>query len=259
MTSADRLVVHQLDAHHRGDRLAGEVVVGRPEPAADDDGVGLGEQARAASASMRPTLSPTFTWRQRGDAAGGQLLADPRRVGVDDLPEQQLGADGEDVTSHGPASRLGAAAGMRRRYCPAADDGEHDGHPQEPVPQPRGVEGGERQEGEADGELLGQRLVLGHPAGRHADTLATPTTVRYTLMTSSRAAMIATGTIQNTPLPTSVNIAPSTSTLSASGSRNAPDRGGAVAAGDVAVDAVAGAQHEPQRERHPRRPGCRRG
>ena len=51
-----------------------------------------------------------------------------------------------------------------------------------------------------------------------------PTTVRYMLMTNSRTAMITTGTIQNTPLPTSVNIAPSTSTLSASGSRNAPER-----------------------------------
>src|SRR5688572_18780639 len=51
-----------------------------------------------------------------------------------------------------------------------------------------------------------------------------PTTVRYMLMTNSRAAMITTGTTQNTPLPTSVNMAPSTSTLSASGSRNAPER-----------------------------------
>ena len=41
-------------------------------------------------------------------------------------------------------------------------------------------------------------------------------------MTTSRAAMIATGTIQNTPVLTSVNIAPSTRTLSASGSRKAP-------------------------------------
>ena len=44
------------------------------------------------------------------------------------------------------------------------------------------------------------------------------------LITNSRTAMIATGRIQKTSAPTSVNIAPSTSTLSASGSRKAPDR-----------------------------------
>ena len=58
---------------------------------------------------------------QRVDAAERQLLADPRRVGVDDLAEQQLGADGQDVTSHGDRLRVtsGArgrgAAGSRRR------------------------------------------------------------------------------------------------------------------------------------------------
>ena len=49
-----------------------------------------------------------------------------------------------------------------------------------------------------------------------------PTNVRYRLIASSRAAMMTTGTIQNTWLLTRKNIAPSTSTLSASGSRNAP-------------------------------------
>ncbi len=41
---------------------------------------------------------------------------------------------------------------------------------------------------------------------------------------TSRAVMMTTGNIQNTPRDTKVNIAPSTSTLSASGSRNAPER-----------------------------------
>ena len=100
--------------------------------------------------------------------------------------------------------------------------------------------GGERQQGEPDRQLLAHRLVLGQLARRHADALGRRRSLRYTLMISSRAAMMTTGTTQNTPLPTSVNIAPSTSTLSASGSRKAPDRGGAVAAGDAAVDAVAG-------------------
>ena len=43
-------------------------------------------------------------------------------------------------------------------------------------------------------------------------------------MPSSRTAMIATGTHQNVSLATSATMAPSTSTLSASGSRKAPLR-----------------------------------
>ena len=34
------------------------------------------------------------------DAAERQLLADPGRVGVDDLPEQQFGSDGDDLAAH---------------------------------------------------------------------------------------------------------------------------------------------------------------
>src|SRR4029077_11068713 len=49
-----------------------------------------------------------------------------------------------------------------------------------------------------------------------------PTKVRYRLIANSRTAMIATGTIQYVSLLTRKNIAPSTSTLSANGSRNAP-------------------------------------
>ena len=36
----------------------------------------------------------------RVDTRLGELLADPGTVGVDDLPEEQLGSDGEDVTAH---------------------------------------------------------------------------------------------------------------------------------------------------------------
>ena len=45
------------------------------------------------------------------DAVQGQLLADPRGVRVDDLAEQQLGADGDDLAAHRPTI---SAAG-----CPA--------------------------------------------------------------------------------------------------------------------------------------------
>ena len=49
------------------------------------------------------------------DAAQRQLLADPGRVGVDDLPEQQLGADRHDL---GPVA--GHLAGARPRGEPGA-------------------------------------------------------------------------------------------------------------------------------------------
>src|SRR5439155_8842431 len=56
------------------------------------------------------------------------------------------------------------------------------------------------------------------------ETPCRPTADRYALMTTSRAAMSATGSHQNRLLTTSAAMAPRTATLSASGSRNAPDR-----------------------------------
>ena len=56
----------------------------------------------------------------------GELLADPRRVGVDDLAEQQLGADGDDVAAHRPspgavdlpgAARSWTGPRAATRYC----------------------------------------------------------------------------------------------------------------------------------------------
>ena len=48
-------------------------------------------------------------------------------------------------------------------------------------------------QGEADGELLGERLVLGGMRLAGIEMPFVPITLRYTLMTSSRAAMMATG------------------------------------------------------------------
>ena len=58
----------ELDAHHLGDRLAGHVVLGGPEPAAHDDRVGLLEQlARAprpsAAGCRRPCGAPSCRCR----------------------------------------------------------------------------------------------------------------------------------------------------------------------------------------------------
>ena len=40
----DRLIAHELDAHHRSDRSPGDVVLGGPQPAAADDGIGTLER-----------------------------------------------------------------------------------------------------------------------------------------------------------------------------------------------------------------------
>jgi len=40
----------------------------------------------------------------RVDARQRELLADPRRIRVDDLAQQQLGPDGNDLAAHGGAS-----------------------------------------------------------------------------------------------------------------------------------------------------------
>ena len=52
ITSATASSCTQLDAHHRGDRLAGEVVVRRAEPAAHDHRIGV----RPACCAARPPL-----------------------------------------------------------------------------------------------------------------------------------------------------------------------------------------------------------
>ena len=122
MRVVDRRVAHELDAHHLGDDLAGDVVLRGPEAAAHDHRVAAVERDAAWPSTMRPRLSPTFVWKWESMPAERELLADPRRVGVDDLAEQQLGADRDDLTAHGvllePPVVVGAAAGeqvLRRR------------------------------------------------------------------------------------------------------------------------------------------------
>ena len=62
----------------------------------------------------------------RVDADRGELLADPARVRVDDLAEQQLGADREDVSSHSSDS-----CQPRADDVDARDDRERDRDPQD--------------------------------------------------------------------------------------------------------------------------------
>jgi hypothetical protein len=112
----DRLVMFEIDAHHHGDRLSGEVVMGRPEPAADDHGVGLVQQASQLGGDASDVVAD-LDLHERVDATGGELLAEPRRVGVDDLAEQQLGADRQHVAAHQAAWRAAATGRERRVAC----------------------------------------------------------------------------------------------------------------------------------------------
>ena len=89
----------ELDPHDLGDGLAGHVVGRRAEPTAHDHRVGTIEQLADALHHAVEVVAHLAVL-VRVDADGGELLADPRAVRVDDLAEQQLGADGEDVTPH---------------------------------------------------------------------------------------------------------------------------------------------------------------
>ncbi len=97
----------EVDAHHRGQRLARHVVGRGPEPAAEDQGVGavhevLDRGHHASQVVAHLAVLVTLDARRR------ELLADPGTVGVDDLAEQQLGADRQDLTPHAsPANRCG--------------------------------------------------------------------------------------------------------------------------------------------------------
>ena len=179
--------------------------------------------SRRSAASMRPTLSPTLTCGSEAMPLSGELLADPRRVGVDDLAEQQLGADGEDVTAHGRPRAAGGRAAVRAGTAQPLTTASTTASHRKPFHSHVASTAVSGSRAKPTASCWASVLFL---AIRLAGTLTPrePTTVRYMLMTNSRTAMMATGTIQNTPLPTSVNIAPSTSTLSASGSRKAPER-----------------------------------
>ncbi len=83
----DVVVALELDAHHLGDALARDVVVRRPEPAAHDHRVTAIEREAQHGDDARPVVTD-LRLEVRVDARERELLADPRRVGVDDLTEQ---------------------------------------------------------------------------------------------------------------------------------------------------------------------------
>ena len=94
------LVPPKRHVHHLGDRLACDVVLGRPEAAAHDDGVAASQRRAQGEHDALPVVAD-LGLEVRVDADHRQVLTDPRRVRVDDLAEEQLGADGDDFTPHG--------------------------------------------------------------------------------------------------------------------------------------------------------------
>jgi len=115
----DRRVAHQRDTHDVGQHFAGDVVLGGAEPAAADHRVGPFQRLDDRLAHAAEVVAD-LDLEMRVDAAQGELLADPCRIGVDDLAEQQLGADGNDVATHEAPpptrrSRVAEHATFRRR------------------------------------------------------------------------------------------------------------------------------------------------
>ncbi len=116
ITSADRLVAHERRTPITAAiACAGQIVVGGPEATAHDDGVGVGEQTAQLHDDPLDVVAD-LDLDERVDAVRRELAADPRRVRIDDLAEQQLGPDGEDVTTHGGSASLGRVWITRR--CP---------------------------------------------------------------------------------------------------------------------------------------------
>ena len=89
----------ELDAHHVGDRLAGHVVGGRAQPTTHDHGVAPVEQL--AQGLHHPLEVVAYLpVLEAVDSRVGELLTDPRAVGVDDLAEEELGPDRQHLASH---------------------------------------------------------------------------------------------------------------------------------------------------------------
>ena len=120
----DLWVALELHSHDLGDRLAGDVVLGGAEPPADDHRVAARER-EAQTRHDAFVVVADLGLEMRVDAGERELLAEPGRVRIDDLAEQQLGADRHHLAAHrGPIRGKGecprrpaltASGGTRRR------------------------------------------------------------------------------------------------------------------------------------------------
>ena len=92
-------VAHEPDVHHLGDGLASDVVLRWSDATAHDDRVAARQSGADGEHHARQVVAH-LGLEVGVDPGQRELLADPRRVGVDHLPEQQLGADGDHLTPH---------------------------------------------------------------------------------------------------------------------------------------------------------------
>jgi hypothetical protein len=82
------------------DHVAGDVVLRRAQAAAADHR--LAPLQRLADAELDALeVVADLDLKVGVDARKRELLADPGRVGIDDLAEQKLGSDGDDFAAHG--------------------------------------------------------------------------------------------------------------------------------------------------------------
>ena len=183
----------------------------------------------------------------RVDADGRELLTDPRGVRVDDLAEQQLGADRQDVSSHSwtPASRGGrcrspemivnATATQRMRELQRV-------HVLRPAgartPRPR---------------ASGARPSTCRAGGPAARCRAVPPRTGRSDTKISRAAISATGHPPDVAAGQQRDEPADGEELVGERVEERAGPGGAVAPRDPAVDAVGAREHEPERDREPGR------
>ena len=95
----DGLVAYQFHAEQPGQRMFGDVVLGRAETAGADDDVGVRQRLRDGFGDRFGSVG----YRSDPvdfDSGRVQLFADPCRVGVDDLSDQNFVADGNDFCLH---------------------------------------------------------------------------------------------------------------------------------------------------------------
>ena len=95
----DSFIADQFHPHHRGDRLAGYVVLGGPQTTANDYCVAA-TKGLLKYRDHAIQIVADFCLVMAVDAHQRQLLTNPRRVGVDDLTQQQLSSDRHDFTVH---------------------------------------------------------------------------------------------------------------------------------------------------------------
>src|SRR4051795_4205793 len=120
-----------------------------------------------STATTRPRLSPTFT------CSSESIPLAARCSPIHALLVSTICPSSSSVPTATTSQRIGGdpRPTSTPHVLAATDQSQGDGEPQQAVPQPLGVERGQRREREADRQLLGQRLQFGNLAGRHADAL----------------------------------------------------------------------------------------